>query len=95
MDVIEDLADELWIGDIGNDTGVGTIARRMGELGAKTPWYRVRLTRGRGTSAARRVIKSWGLNRTWVVLSDWAASRQDSGAFPDCDEYGRWRGSRR
>ena len=36
-------------------------------LGAKTPW--VRLTRGFGTRAASRAMKSRGSNMTWVVLS--------------------------
>jgi hypothetical protein len=68
--VVENLADQVWIGDIGDDpqlpslrdsvgahcgaagaaadslsflrrralAGVGTIAPRMGELGAKMPW---------------------------------------------------------
>ena len=36
----------------------GTTARLNGELGAKTPWYRVRLDLGLGTSAANRARKS-------------------------------------
>ena len=35
----------------------GTTALLNGELGAKTPWYRVRLDRGLGTSAANRARK--------------------------------------
>lgn len=31
---------------------IGTIARPMGELGAKTPWHRMRLARGRDTVLA-------------------------------------------
>jgi len=38
-------------------------------LGAKTPWKRVRLTRGFGTSEASRAKKSKGSNMTWVVPS--------------------------
>ena len=43
--------------------GVSTIAGRRGELGAKTPWYRVRLTRGRGTSSPGRSV-AWRTERT-------------------------------
>jgi hypothetical protein len=32
-------------------------------LGAKTPWKRIRLTRGLGTKAANRAMKSSGLHR--------------------------------
>jgi hypothetical protein len=38
-------------------------------LGAKTPWYRTRLCRGRGTSAASLLRKSKGENRICVVPS--------------------------
>ena len=38
-------------------------------FGANTPWKRVRLTRGFGTSAARRAMKSRGSKMTCVVPS--------------------------
>ena len=38
-------------------------------LGANTPWKHVRFTRGFGTRAARRAMKSSGSNTTWVVPS--------------------------
>jgi len=36
-------------------------------LGANTPWKRVRLTLGLGTSETNLAIKSNGSNITWVV----------------------------
>ena len=36
-------------------------------FGANTPWYRTRLCRGRGTSAASLLRKSRGENNIWVV----------------------------
>ena len=41
----------------------GTTALLNGELGAKTPWYRVRLDLGLGTSAANLARKSSGVNK--------------------------------
>jgi len=38
-------------------------------FGAKTPWKRVRLTRGLGTKAASRAMKSSGSKITYVVPS--------------------------
>lgn len=38
-------------------------------LGAKTPWKRIRLTRGLGTKAANRAMKSSGSKMTCVVPS--------------------------
>ena len=47
----------------------GTMNFLNGELGAKTPWYRVRLALGLGTKAASLARKSVGVNRMWVVPS--------------------------
>ena len=47
----------------------GVISARQCEFGANTPWNRVRFTRGRGTNAARRAMKSSGSNKTCVVPS--------------------------
>ena len=43
--------------------------RAVVAVGANTPWKRVRLTRGGGTSAARRAMQSSGSNMTCVVPS--------------------------
>ncbi len=48
---------------------LGTIRCRCLQFGANTPWKRVRLSLGRGTSAARRAIKSSGSSTTCVVPS--------------------------
>ena len=42
----------------------GVMAARCWLLGANTPWKRVRLTRGLGTRAARRAMKSSGSKMT-------------------------------
>ena len=47
----------------------GTIWDRNAALGAGTPWKRMRWSRGRGTSAARRCRNSSGLITRWVVPS--------------------------
>ncbi len=47
----------------------GVIRARYLLLGANTPWKRVRLTRGFGTRAANRAMKSSGSKMTWVVPS--------------------------
>lgn len=44
-------------------------AARYELFSAKTPWKRVRLTRGLGTRAANRAMKSSGSKITWVVPS--------------------------
>jgi hypothetical protein len=46
------------------------IAARSAALAANTPWYLVKWTRGGGTSAARRAMKSKGSSRMSVVPSD-------------------------
>jgi hypothetical protein len=43
------------------------IKARSLQFGANTPWNRVRLTRGFGTRAASRAMKSNGSKMTWVV----------------------------
>ncbi len=48
-----------------------TRARKL-LFGAKTPWKRVRLTRGFGTRAARRTMKSRGSKMTCAVPSRYA-----------------------
>ena len=45
----------------------GVTCARCALLGAKTPWKRVRLTRGLGTKATSRAMKSSGSNMTCVV----------------------------
>ena len=47
----------------------GVTAARWGLLGANTPWYRIRLTRGSGVRAVSRAMKSSGSKNTWVVPS--------------------------
>jgi len=47
----------------------GTIWERRAALGASTPWKRMRWSRGRGTSAARRCKNSSGVMTRWVVPS--------------------------
>ena len=49
--------------------GFGTTALRCLALGARMPWYRTRLPRGRGTNAASRARNSIGSNTKWVVPS--------------------------
>lgn len=43
--------------------------RRHGAFGARTPWYRGRFTRGRGTNGTSRSSSSAGVNTRWVVPS--------------------------
>ena len=45
----------------------GTMSFLIFELGANMPWYRTRLCRGRGTSAASLLRKSTGENKICVV----------------------------
>jgi hypothetical protein len=47
----------------------GTTRARNLALGASTPWYRIRCSRGRGTSAASRCMNSSGLSTRCVVPS--------------------------
>ena len=50
--------------------GDGTICWRTLALGARTPWYRIKLSRGGGTSAANFSSSSNGDSSRWVVPSD-------------------------
>ena len=47
----------------------GVTCARCALFGANTPWKRVRLTRGLGTKATSRAIKSIGSKTTCVVPS--------------------------
>lgn len=47
----------------------GVTSARQRWFGANTPWYLVWFTRGLGTSAARRAMKSKGSKTTCVVPS--------------------------
>lgn len=55
----------------------GVTRARYPLLGANTPWKRVRLTRGLGTSAARRTMKSSGSMMTCVVPSRSNSEQRD------------------
>ena len=48
----------------------GTTDSRCLQFGANTPWNRVRLSLGRGTSAARRAIKSSGCAKGLLEAND-------------------------
>jgi hypothetical protein len=50
-------------------SSAGVIAARSAALAANTPWYLVKWTRGGGTSAARRAMKSKGSSRMSLVPS--------------------------
>src|SRR5918992_410851 len=54
---------------VAGGAGPGTILLRNFALGASTPWKRIKWSRGRGTSAARRSMNSSGSMTTWVVPS--------------------------
>jgi hypothetical protein len=49
--------------------GVSTTALRCLALGARMPWYLIRLPRGRGANAASLARNSIGSNTKWVVPS--------------------------
>ena len=61
---------------------LGTTRDRSGLAGANTPWYRVRCARGFGTSAARRAIKSSGVDLHRNLSQKWPflASKTDPSA---------------
>lgn len=48
---------------------LGIISERSFAFGASTPWKRMRLSLGRGTSAANRCMNSSGDRTMWVVPS--------------------------
>jgi hypothetical protein len=60
----------LWVGSGDHATGRSHAANgHWQRLGARMPWYRVRLNSGLGTGAASLAMKSSGSNTTWVVPS--------------------------
>ena len=59
-----------WPGFAGSGSRLGTIRFRCLQFGANTPWKRVRLSLGRGTSAARRATKSSGCAKGLLEAND-------------------------
>jgi hypothetical protein len=52
----------------------GAICARNRALGVKVPWYRVKFIRGKGTSVAKRAMRSSGSKITCVVPRDAGSS---------------------
>jgi hypothetical protein len=79
-------------------TGAGTTKRRWRASGANRPWKRTRWVRGRGTSAARRAMKSKGSTKSPGAISNRRRrARMSKGRMPGVTGRGwshRERGAR-